>query len=212
MREAVGEEGTLVFPCWQFNYRAEEYLKNESNAFNVKRSSTVMGLLPELVRKLPGAQRSLHPFNSIVAIGKHANYIIQDHHKSTYPSGEMSPFYRVKELGGKVIGLGERIVSLSFVHTVEDVMLDDFPEQTLTDRIYNGRVIDEQKNELLIKTKAPHIRIKHRDITGYFKKNISSDACSEFRFLGANYFVADTNLLFNEMHELARQGITIYTK
>lgn len=210
LQEIVGEEGTLVFPCWHISSRAEDYLRSNHKPFNVKRTSTVMGLLPELARKLKGAHRSLHPFNSMVAIGKQAEYIVKEHHNSIYPNGDFSPLYRIKELKGKIIGLGERTVSLSFVHVVEDIMKEKFPRNTLTDEVFTETVIDYNKNEILVETKAPSINIKNRDIPSYLKNNITQEVCKEFQFLGNNYFIADADKLFERMKALAERGFTIY--
>ncbi|MCF8339218.1 MAG: AAC(3) family N-acetyltransferase [Bacteroidales bacterium] len=210
LREVVGNEGTLAFPCWHFSYRAEEYLRETNSLFDVKKSPTVMGLLPELARKVKGARRSLHPFNSVVAIGKYADYLTREHHKSIYPSGRQSPFFRLTEVNGKLVGLGERTVSLSFVHTVEDVMQENFPRQTLTADVFEGKVKDWDRTEHWIKTKAPSVYIQNRNIPAYIKNHIPSNICSEMKHKGTNFFIAEAKPLLETMQSLAEKGITIY--
>ena len=90
--EIVGEEGTLLFPAWHFNYRAEDYLRKQL-VFDVKRSPSALGLLSEVARRHPQAVRSIHPINSIVAIGKYAAEITNEHGNSIYPCDETSPYY-----------------------------------------------------------------------------------------------------------------------
>jgi aminoglycoside 3-N-acetyltransferase len=211
LQETVGKDGTLAFPCWHFNYRAEEYLRKEE-VFDVKRSPTVMGLLPELARRMKGAHRSLHPVNSVVAIGKHAFELTKDHINSVYPDDENSPFYRVLKFDGIIIGLGVSTGHLSFVHCIEDVMKEKFPLKTRTDEVYASLVRDETGNMIEVKTKAAHIQIQHRDIERYMRKHISSDICRDIKMNGTKFFVADARQLFDKMHELASQGITIYTE
>ncbi len=113
--DLVGPEGTLIFPAWHFNYRAEDYLKKE-NIFDVKLSPTVMGLLPELARRHSSAFRSAHPTTSIVAIGKYAKELTEDHEKSIYPCGEMSPYYKMMKYDAIIVGLGVTSHFVSFVH------------------------------------------------------------------------------------------------
>ncbi len=209
--EVVGPEGTLLFPAWHYMGRAEDYIKNPKSVFNVKRSPTVLGLLPELARRHKKAYRSLHPITSVVAIGKHAKDLVSEHHKDIYPQGEKSPFYKMINLDARIIGLGEKIVSLSFVHCVEDKLKNQFPVKTLCDEVYEGQVINFEKEKLSIKTKVPHSRIGNRDIVGYFNRNISADVCKQFKFKGANYFSCDANKLFHRMEELAKKSETIYT-
>lgn len=208
--DAVGSEGTLLFPAWHYIGRAEDYLKNPANVFDVKKSPAVLGLLPELARRHKDAYRSLHPVNSVVAIGKHAKELVSEHHLDIYPQGEKSPFYKMTGLDGKVIGLGEKVVSLSFVHCVEDILNDRFPVQTLSDETYEGTVIDYDKKAITVKTKAAHVGIQNRDIAGFFNKHISGDICVRFKFRGNNFFSCSADKLFNRMKELAFQSKTIY--
>jgi aminoglycoside 3-N-acetyltransferase len=210
MLESVGEEGTFAFPCWHFNYRAEDYLR-KGEVFDVKKSPTVMGLLPELARRMKGAHRSMHPVNSVVAIGRHANELTKDHINSVYPDDENSPFYRVLNYDGIIIGLGVSTGHLSFVHCIEDVMKEKFPLKTRTDEVFTAHVRDEKGNMIEVKTKAAHEQIRHRNIERYMRKHIPADVCRDFKVNGTKYFVADARKLFEKMHELALQGITIYT-
>jgi aminoglycoside 3-N-acetyltransferase len=208
--EVVGESGTLVFPCWHYRGRAEDYLNQSNAVFNVRRSSTTMGLLPELARRHRGAVRSMHPTTSIVAIGSLANELIDEHHTSILPNGDKSPLFKIMNHSSKIIGLGEKVVSLSFVHVVEDIMNDEFPLKTLKDKPYSGKVIDFTKNEISVETLVPHTNISNRDISGFFGKHITKSACFSFKYKGVNYFTAQPNKLFDELADLAREGKTIY--
>ncbi len=210
--DVVGKEGTVLFPCWHFNYRAEDYLRNPDNIFDVRKSPTVMGILPELARRHKDAHRSLHPTNSVVAIGKLAEELVKEHHLSIYPSGEKSPFYKIIQHGGIVIGLGEKTVSLSFVHCVEDILKDKFPVETLMKEVFEAKVRDYGGNLINIKTLAPHVNITHRDTPGFVKKYISHESCREFTIHGTNYFTVDAKEMFEEMTRMALNNITIYSK
>ncbi|OFY49734.1 MAG: hypothetical protein A2W85_07685 [Bacteroidetes bacterium GWF2_41_31] len=210
LMESVGEDGTVMFPCWNYRDRAEDYLKQPGALFIVKRSPTTMGLLPELARRHKNAVRSLHPTTSIVAIGAKAHELIDEHHLDMYPNGKRSPLYKMMKYNSRIIGLGEKVVSLSFVHVVEDLMKEDFPLQTLSGKPMEGRVIDQNNQELIIETLVPHLNIGHRDIPGFFNKYISKEACRSTSFQGVNYFSANPSLLFDELKKLAERGKTIY--
>ena len=208
--DVVGEEGTLVFPSWHYLGRAEEYAKKPNSIFNVKKSPTFLGLLPELARRHKNAFRSLHPTTSIVAIGKHAEMLVSEHHLDVYPQGKKSPFYKLINLDARIIGLGEKVVSLSFVHCVEDTMKKQFPYKSLTDKVFECQVINAENNKIIIKTKVAHHQIKNRNIVSYVKNNISSDICQQTKYNGVNYFSCSAKSLFYRMEELAKQSITIY--
>lgn len=211
LKDIVGSEGTLLFPTYQINIRAEEHLENDP-VFNVKRSPTTMGLLPELARRMKNSNRSMHPFNSVTAIGKLSYELVHEHHMSIYPCGIKSPFYKITAYDGIIIGIGVTFQqSLSFIHCVEDILQDKFPVKTRAEKVYNARVIDHQNNEIIVKTLVPHQRIGYRDIKGYFNKHIPKAICTNKKIAGMDFFIAKSNELYVKMEELALKNITIYT-
>lgn len=211
LQEIVGEKGTIAFPCWHFNLRAEDYLQDPNNVFDVKKSPTVMGLLPELARRNKGAYRSLHPTSSVVALGKNAYDLVKDHHLSEFPCDSFSPFYRILHYHGKVVGLGEKPEnSLSFVHCPEDELIGRFPIKTRTDKVYNGRVIDLNGQEIFVKTRAAHQNIQNRDMKGFFKKFIQPSECRVIRKNATWFYAADSVMLYKKLEDLALRGKTIY--
>ena len=42
--ESVGEQGTLLFPCWHFTGRAADHLKRSDAVFGVNRTVTMMSM------------------------------------------------------------------------------------------------------------------------------------------------------------------------
>ena len=210
LKDVVGDEGTILFPNWHFNYRAADYLSDESNCFDVRKSPSMMGLISELARRNKEAKRSLHPTNAVVAIGKHADYLIGEHHQDIYPNGKKSPFYKVTEFNGKIIGIGEPAhLSLSFVHCIEDIEPEKFPYKTREDKVYTGKVIDYEGNELSVDTLAADQGIQNRDLVPYLKQ-FEPEAFKKFKRGGSDYFVVNSVPFYAKMEELTKKGITIY--
>ncbi|SCA58936.1 hypothetical protein AB751O23_BI_00010, partial [Chlamydiales bacterium SCGC AB-751-O23] len=114
LKNLVGPEGTLVFPT-HIDIRAEDFYKSDK-VFDVRRTLSFTGILSEIARRQKEAKRSLHPFNSVCAIGKEASFLTKDHHKSLLPCGPNTPYYRAIERKGKAIGLGVNTEFLSLVH------------------------------------------------------------------------------------------------
>jgi len=209
--DEVGEEGTILMPCNHLKTRAEEYLRS-GKVFDVRRTPTVMGLLPELARRHKLSFRSLHPTLSVVAIGKYAKELTENHHKSKYPFGEESPYFKIANYNGIIIGLGlETGHCLSFVHCIEDNLKDKFPVKTQLDEIFTGKTIDYQGNEISIETLASHPNSGFRHITSYIKKYVPNEIAVDLKIKGTKFFTAKSKDLFIKMNELALQGITIYT-
>ena len=212
LMDVTGKEGTLIFPAWHIHGRAEDYLQDENNIFDMKRSPAVLGLLPELARRLPGAQRSVHPINSIVAVGANAKEIVAGHEQSIYPCGVSSPYYKMLAFKAKIVGLGVNANFFSFVHCSEDIMKEAFPVQTRTDRTYFGKVKLASGEIIHVETLAAHQNIQKMNIPAYLKKYVSKDIYTAYRIRGSDFYVADANALLKRMIELAKQNITIYER
>jgi len=208
--DTVGDEGTLVFPCWHFTYRAEDYLR-QGKVFDVRRSPSALGMLSEMARRYPGAKRSLHPTNSIVAIGKDAAAITGSHHTDIYPCGEKSPYYLAMQMGGIIAGIGVNANFMSFVHCPEDVLKNQFPVKTRLDQVFEAKVKKEDGSFTNVKTLAAHPQIKNNDIIRFLKKYIPESICRNFTVRGNRFFMAHPRELFYKMVELSKENKTIYS-
>lgn len=208
--ETVGEEGTLLFPSYHYVGKTEDYLKSADALFDVQNSPTLLGLLNEMARRYPTAIRSCHPTASVCAIGKHASTLTATHHLDHYPCGKESPWYKMMKYNGKIIGLGEKVVSLTFIHCIDDTMGPDFPIKCTSEEMIASPVIFADGTRSEIRTHYPLRHVLKKNITDYFNQNISKNACFSFKYRGMNFFKCDTNLLYNEMTKLAKSGNTIY--
>jgi len=207
--ERVGPRGTLLFPCSQLRGRAAPRL-SAGLMFDPAREVTQMGIIPELARRHAGAVRSQHPTNSVVAIGPLAEELTRDHHKDPYPCGSMSPYYRIVEHDGLIVGLGTSTRVLTFVHCVEDLLKAEFPVQVRESRLYEARVRWHDDKDLTVATYAHHRRTRHRDVPGFIRRHISNQVAQDLRCCQAEFFRARARLLFERMEYLARRGVTIY--
>lgn len=207
--DAVGPEGTLLFPAWHFNYRAADYL-GKNLVFDVRRSPSALGMLSELARRHQGARRSLHPTGSIVAIGPKAEYLLGEHHLSVYPCGELSPYYKMMEFDAKIIGVGVSTEFLSFVHCPEDILKAEFPYPVRNPEIYKAKIKNYEGNLIEAETLTAHKAIGKRDIPEFIKSNIQPSIAEDFKYRGNDFFRVNAAELFENMKELALKGRTIY--
>lgn len=96
--ELIGPEGTLAMPAFApYKYR---------KIFDVRKSPTGAGLLPEMFRRYPGVLRSRNVKHSVCALGPLAHYLVDDHHHSLICYDEHSPYYRICEKRFWVFFLG----------------------------------------------------------------------------------------------------------
>ena len=117
LRDALGEEGTLVFPTLSYrncnpNNPVFDYYKTQSN----------VGYLPEYFRtEVKGVIRSMNPTHSCAAIGKNAEFVTSGHILDKTPCGANSPFRRIMELNGKILFLGCGMNCNTSMHAVEEL-------------------------------------------------------------------------------------------
>lgn len=111
-REAVGPEGTVLFPLFNFDFTT-------GVPFDIRSTPSQMGALTEAARLHPGAIRSGHPIYSVAALGQHAQEFNVDNF-SGY--GADSPFGILRRLNGKisVLDLDDQN-SMTFYHHVEEM-------------------------------------------------------------------------------------------
>lgn len=96
----VGDEGTIVIPSYtQTFYR---FKKNPNLIFEKGKNSTSGNLSNHLLNH-PNVIRSNHPTNSVLAIGRNADFITRDHDEN---SSSYLPLLRVIQLEGKNLMLG----------------------------------------------------------------------------------------------------------
>lgn len=208
--EVVGEDGTLLFPSWHFLNRAEVFFQGNPPDFNVKRTRSKLGFLSEWARLDKRSKRSLHPTNSVVAIGKDADYYLSTHHKGIYPCGVESPFYKLIEKKAKIIGLGVDVNNLTFLHCLEDVEPSLFPFKTRTEKLFDIQVINQFGEKEIVQTFLAHENIINRNVIKFFKKYISSSKCSRFRVLGSRFFTTQAEILNKELILQSKKGNNIY--
>jgi len=119
LQNLLGQEGTLLMPTFPFLGRQLDYVTTNP-VFNPRKTASKVGLITECFRRMPGVVRSLHPTHSVAAWGKHARELTGSHHLGgTF--GENSPYCKVQQFAGLVIGLGVRLRRMSIVHAPEEL-------------------------------------------------------------------------------------------
>jgi aminoglycoside 3-N-acetyltransferase len=212
MREVIGEKGTLLFPTYP-NLRISSYeylLRGE--VFDVRRTPSYTGLLNEFARRQRGAVRSLHPTKSVCAMGPLAHELTATHQLSPYPYDVGSPYFKLIDVGAKIVGLGVSTRNLSFVYCADDALKDSFPVRVYHDRVFTVDCLNYEGRKEVVSTYAHDMRTVVHDVPGYMKKYIDREACDDLKIKGMNFFRADARRLFERMLELAREGITVYAK
>jgi aminoglycoside 3-N-acetyltransferase len=113
---ALGAGGTLLMPA--LSYR---YVDSNQPVFDVSRTPSCVGAIPEFFRLRLGTRRSVHPTHSVCGVGSEVDRYLGDHQKDDTPCGPHSPYRRLRELGGQVAFLGCGLRPNTSMHGVEEI-------------------------------------------------------------------------------------------
>jgi aminoglycoside 3-N-acetyltransferase len=209
--KVIGDEGTLVmpaFPAIGFNY---DYLMTNP-IFDLSNTPSKMGIITEVFRNMKLVKRSLHPTDSVCALGKQADYLTKDHVNQLTPYNKNSPFYRLCELKAKIILIGVDLNSLTNFHTLEDAV-PDFEFSVYHQILFDTQLIDENGKTLIMKTKVHNpVFSKKRKCNDFIKPFIDAGFMRSFNIGLANCYCIEADKLHTWMLENYKlKGITLYT-
>ena len=127
MFDAVGEEGTVIFPTL-----CSRDWKNIFQNWHLDAPSDV-GYLTNYFRKLPGATRSDHATHSVAAKGRLGEYVTETHGKSGLRVGNFgnrafaadSPWEKMYQMDTKILFLGVNMRKCTFRHYAEYCFIDE---------------------------------------------------------------------------------------
>ena len=98
------------------------YVGPEQPVFDLRRTPSNVGVIPETFRTMPGVLRSLHPTHSVCASGPLAGELAAGHELDVTPVGPHSPFRKLAEAGGSILFLGCGLRPNTSMHGVEELV------------------------------------------------------------------------------------------
>ncbi len=108
--EAVGDRGNLVMST----------LTGWETPFDVNTTPSGVGRISEVFRNRKNTLRSLHPVHSVAAAGKDAEYLTHGHENCETGCGKGTPYYKLKDLNGKILLLGVDMDRNTMMHCLEE--------------------------------------------------------------------------------------------
>lgn len=125
--EVIGEEGTLMMPCYPKNKKliiekcAQQQISDV--VFDVNTTPSGAGYLSEVFRIYPGVKRSINIQHSVCAWGKLADYFISEHHLSETCWDEKSPYYKMSQMDETLVfAFGLSYFLGTMIHCVESLL------------------------------------------------------------------------------------------
>jgi aminoglycoside 3-N-acetyltransferase len=204
LEDLVGPESTLMMPAHS------HYRENGSYIFDVCKSPAHTGILCELLRRRPGTRRSLHPTHSVCAKGPLAETLLRDHHKDQLSCGPLSPYAKLAEYNGQILGLGLPPGHTTFLHVVEDIDLERYPRRMYLEKPVEFIVIDETGQRFALSVPRRDSKVLRSMNLSRVVRHLSERAFWSFSIRGIPAFLAHAKPLLEELRLLTDRGIIIY--
>lgn len=204
--ESITSDGTLLMPA----FPDQAKFTDKNTIFDPDTEPTKAGYLAETFRKMPGVMRSFNVQHSVCAWGKHASWLIQDHHLGQNCWDEMSPWFRMTQLNALVFSLGLNSTYIgTFDHCVEALLYKDYTywaQFFRAKREYRFKAPDGS-----VKTYTSLIcdidrRTCERRLTKHFEESIFKRKKLSNLLIKVFY----SKPCLDKMIELGKKGITMY--
>jgi aminoglycoside N3'-acetyltransferase len=171
--------------------------------FDVNKTPCRVNFASEIFRRREGVMRSIHPYLSVACYGHLADELTAEHHHDVKVFGPKSPFGKILECNGYVVGLGVDCNTNSFAHMPDDRMLDLYNFKVYEDYNltlpcidYLGKKINVETNVVRkIISKAIKPRVMERFYRnydfykGFCYKGIPFYSLNVFNFVKANILI-----------------------
>jgi aminoglycoside 3-N-acetyltransferase len=205
----VGDQGTLVMPAFPIYKEEPDAMDRFQNEFyekiftyDVRKTRTWTGILPQTLLKIDGAIRSRHPLNTIVALGPHAVELTQNNltYDGQTACGEGSSWAYCFGKNAKILMLGIDVVhSLTMIHVAEDLYENQWPVKGWY-RNRQFRVIDNEFDKVVtIRERHPKWAIFYAE-RRFSKDLMQAEIVKTQKVEGLNISVCSSGDLLNYLN------------
>lgn len=137
--DVVGPSGTIAMST--DGIRDPREFAYHGRVFDAERTPSRRGSVTEVFRQMPGVLRSRHPWCNASAWGRHAEWLLADHLKSSpFAMDRQSPWFRLVEIDADIVYIGERPHSADqSIILPQHVLGHDYPVPCFLDKAVSLR-------------------------------------------------------------------------
>lgn len=218
--KVIGDTGTLVIPTYSNKGTMYGTCIDKNYIFDKWKKKTNLGAIPSAFLKYKELFRSIHPTHSVSAIGRFAKEITDSHFIGNKTYGENSPWGKLIELNGKILGIGVSLHVNAQYHYLEDMLEDQFPIKVKLDKVYKlkCKIGNNEFIEVEVQPLDPEVaktRIDKKDnqfIRDYFWELFERRKILHTGNIGESIsWWVDANECYEFLRKLVKLGITIYS-
>ncbi|MFQ5492380.1 MAG: AAC(3) family N-acetyltransferase [Phycisphaerae bacterium] len=147
LRNLLTPAGTLAMPVFPFTGSVAAYLDTLSQPTDIRSLPSQTGLLTEMLRRSPEAEHSLHPTHAVVAVGARAKWLTGAHLDDDQPFGPHSPYQRLCDAKGLLLGLGVDYRAFASFHLADALTDADRPNRSMFGPVQHVECIDAQQGQ-----------------------------------------------------------------
>lgn len=153
------EDGMFIVPTHTWGN-----VNKDNPVFDVRKTKTCIGIVPDRAAFRKDGIRSLHPTHSIWVHGKNAKEFIQGEEKANTPAPVGFAWSRLAKINAKIVLIGVGNNKNTFIHSVDELF--DLKDR-LSKESYEATITDWDGKEY--KTiMHPHYCTKTDDVSRYF--------------------------------------------
>ena len=221
LMKTIGVEGTLLIPTFTRRTMYKNCIQ-KGFKFDPKTTETGLGAIPSTFFKMEGVTRSIHPTSSVSAIGKYAKEMTESHHIGNRAFGPNSPFGKMIEYDGKIIGIGLTLKHApTQYHYIEDIPeVWEFPFRVKTVESYKIKCKKEKSKNIEVEvfpldpviSKTRIDKSPNSFIQNYLWEIYEKMGVFTLDFIGeAKTWLVNAKSFCNMLLNCARIGVTIYS-
>ena len=138
LQQAVGAEGGLMMPTQPFTSTAIDYVRKHP-VTDIGRAPSMVGMLTEILRRTPGAVRSVNPTHPVAAWGEKGVRLVDRDWQAGTPCGRGTAYHRLLDADARILMLGTGLQPMTFYHCVEELIEPLMPSSPFTAEVFELR-------------------------------------------------------------------------
>jgi aminoglycoside 3-N-acetyltransferase len=198
--DVLGKDGTLLFPALSFKDVTPDH-----PYFDVGKTPSCVGALPEYFRQREGTQRSLHPTHSVCGTGKHVNELLRGHERDSTPCGTNSPFHKMPHYNGQILFIGCGLRPNTSMHAIEELSEPPYLYSDVLDYTITGK--DGQTFKMPIRRHNFEGWVQRYD---RLSQVLDGDALHTGKVLDADCHLVEANAMWSAVHKKLKQDTLFF--